>query len=70
MTPAEVARAAVDVVGVLVEVVRAIEAATRGEDPARVREILSGDLATTMERHHAELRAALHFATTEAHDDD
>lgn len=66
MTPTEVARAAVDVVGVLVEVVRAIEAATRGEDPARVREILAGDLATTMERRHAELRAALHFSS---HDD-
>jgi len=36
-------------------------APARGEDPARVREVLSGELLTSARRAHAELEASLRF---------
>ena len=61
MTSTEIARTALDVVGALIEVIRAAEEAARGEDPARVREVLSGELLTSARRAHAELEASLRF---------
>lgn len=61
MTPTEIARLALDVVGALLEVIRAVEEASRGEDPKRVREVLSGELLTSARRAHAELEASLRF---------
>lgn len=61
MTPSEIARLALDVVGALLEVIRAVDEASRGEDPKRVREILSGELLTSARRAHAELEASLRF---------
>jgi hypothetical protein len=61
MAPTEIARLALDVVGALLEVIRAVEEASRGEDPARVREVLSGELLTSARRAHAELEASLRF---------
>jgi hypothetical protein len=61
MTPTEIARLALDVVGALLEVIRAVEEASRGEDPARVREVLSGELLTSARRAHAELEASFRF---------
>ena len=61
MTPSEIARLALDVVGALLEVIRAVEEASRGEDPKRVREVLSGELLTSARRAHAELEASLRF---------
>jgi hypothetical protein len=61
MAPIEIARIALDVVGALLEVIRAVEEASRGEDPARVREVLSGELLTSARRAHAELEASLRF---------
>lgn len=61
MAPTEIARLALDVVGALLEVIRAVDEASRGEDPARVREVLSGELLTSARRAHAELEASLRF---------
>ena len=61
MTPSEIARLALDVVGALLDVIRAVEEASSGEDPARVREVLSGELLTSARRAHAELEASLRF---------
>lgn len=61
MTPTEIARLALDVAGALLEVIRAVDEASHGEDPARVREVLSGELLTSARRAHAELEASLRF---------
>lgn len=61
MAPTEIARLALDVVGALLEVIRAVDEASRGEDPKRVREVLSGELLTSARRAHAELEAGLRF---------
>ena len=61
MTPTEIARTALDVVSALIEIIRAAEEASRGEDPARVREVLSGELLTSARRAHAELEASFRF---------
>ena len=61
MAPTEIARMALDVVGALLEVIRAVDEASRGEDPARVREVLSGELLTSARRAHVELEASLRF---------
>jgi hypothetical protein len=39
MNPTEIIRMTVDVIGVLLEVIRAIEEAVNGDEPEKVREI-------------------------------
>ena len=65
MTPSEIARLALDVAGALLEVIRAVEEASRGEDPKRVREVLSGELLTSARRRYAETLAQIKFGPRE-----
>ena len=44
MNPTEIIRTTVDVIGVLLEVIRAIEEAVNNDDPEKVREILESAL--------------------------
>ena len=61
MTQTEIIRTTVDVIGVLLEVIRAIEEAVNGDEPEKVRDILRGELLTTARRRYAETLAAIKF---------
>ena len=63
MNPIEIIRTTVDVIGVLLEVIRAIEEAVNGDEPEKVREILRGTLLTSARRRYAETLAQIKFGS-------
>jgi len=65
MNPTEIIRTTIDIVGVLLEIIRAIEEATNGGEPEKVREILHGKMLTTARRRYAETLAAIKFGPRE-----
>jgi hypothetical protein len=65
MNPTEIIRTTIDIVGVLLEVIRAIEDAVSNDDPEKVRDILRGTLLTSARRRYAETLAAIKFGSRE-----
>ena len=63
MNPTEIIRTTVDVIGVLLEVIRAIEEAVNNDEPEKVREILRGTLLTSARRRYAETLAQIKFGS-------
>ena len=59
MNPTEIIRTTIDIVGVLLEVIRAIEEAVNGDEPEKVREILRGTLLTSARRRYDETLAQI-----------
>jgi hypothetical protein len=66
MNPTEIIRTTVDVIGVLLEVIRAIEDAVNNDDHEKVRDILRGTLLTSARRRYAETLAAIKFGPRES----